>query len=188
MNRRGFLKLSLTGLSGLAAFLGSIPFVRSFLPSAKAKALGNPIEVDLSRLRPGEVGAYAYRGRTMLVLRRTDEMLAQLGAAEQRLLDPGIVPDPAYVHAPYRSIDPEYLVVEGFCTHLGCVPRLKDREEGRQAMGGWWPGGFICPCHRSGYDYAGRVIQGPAPTNLPIPPHRYVSPTRIVIGEPTEVS
>jgi ubiquinol-cytochrome c reductase iron-sulfur subunit len=188
LNRRGFLSLSLVGISGVAAFFASIPFVRSFLPSAKAKALGDPIEIDLSRLRPGEVGAYLYRGRTMLVLRRTEEMLAQLAAAEDHLLDAALQSDPVYVQGAHRAIAREYLVVEGVCTHLGCVPQHRDPQQGRAAMGTWWPGGFICPCHRSGFDYAGRVIQGPAPTNLAIPPHRYVSSTRIVIGEAAEVT
>ena len=188
MNRRRFLNLSLGGVSGVAAFLSSIPFVKSFMPSAKAKALGDPIEIDLTRLRPGEVRPYLYRGRTMLVLRRTEEMLGQLAAAEEHLLDRDSESDPVYVRGEHRSINREYLVVEGVCTHLSCVPQPRDREEGRAAMGEWWPGGFICPCHRSGFDYAGRVIQGPAPTNLAIPPHRYASPTRLVIGEASGVS
>lgn len=182
VNRRGFLNLSFAGVATLATYFASIPFVRSLLPSAKAHALGEPIEVDLAQLRPGEVRPYAYRGRTMLVMRRTEQMLAQLQAAEARLLDRE-TQDPGYVQGPYRSANPEYLVVEGVCTHLGCVPQHKDSQAGRTAMGDWWPGGFICPCHRSGFDYAGRVIQGPAPTNLPIPPHRYVSASRVVIGE-----
>lgn len=187
MNRRGFLGISLAGLSSVASLFAAIPFVRSLLPSAKAQALGEPIEVDLARLRPGEVRAYSYRGRTMLVMRRTERMLQQLAAAEMHLLDRETV-DPPYVQAPYRSSNPEYLIVEGVCTHLGCVPQHKDPEDGRAAVGAWWPGGFICPCHRSGFDYAGRVVQGPAPTNLAIPPHRYVSNTKVVIGEAPPVT
>lgn len=188
MNRRGFLGISLAGVSGIATFFASIPFVKSFLPSAKAKALADPIEIDLTRLRPGELSAYLYRGQTMLVLRRTEDMLAKLASAADRLLDTDSLADPAYVQGPHRSINPEYLVVEGVCTHLGCVPQKKDEEEGRAAMGNSWSGGFICPCHRSGFDYAGRVVQGPAPSNLRIPPHRFVSPTTLVIGEATELS
>jgi ubiquinol-cytochrome c reductase iron-sulfur subunit len=119
----------------------------------------------------------------MLVLRRTPEMLANLGAMSDRLRDPNIGEDPPYVANPHRSIDPEFLIIDGTCTHLGCVPLPHDAVEGKEKMGGWWEGGLICPCHRSGFDYAGRVVQRPAPTNLRVPPHRYVSPTRIVIGE-----
>lgn len=117
MNRRGFLGVSVAGLASFASFLAAIPFVRSLLPSAKAHALAEPIEVDLARLRPGEVRPYAFRGRTMLVLRRTQHMLEQLAAAEAHLLDRETV-DPPYVQGPHRSSDPEYLIVEGVCTHL----------------------------------------------------------------------
>ena len=123
----------------------------------------------------------------MLVLRRTAEMRSALAATRDRRVDqsrdPDRAPDPRYADNELRSINPEFLVVEGVCTHLGCVPRLKNAEQGREAVGDWWAGGFICPCHVSGYDYSGRVIKGPAPRDLPVPPHRYVTPTRIVIGE-----
>jgi len=184
--RRRFLRASLAGLGTVAAFFGSIPFVKSFLPSAKAKALGLPIDVDLNDIEPGHVHACLYRGETMLVLRRTKEMLATLAATDKLQLD--TTPDPDYVDPSYvdpknRAINPEFLVVRGVCTHLGCVPVLKG-DDGKQIVGNWWPGGLICPCHQSGYDYAGRVIRGPAPRNLPVPPHRFASPTRLVIGEP----
>jgi ubiquinol-cytochrome c reductase iron-sulfur subunit len=183
MNRRGFLAVSMSAISAVALYLASIPFIRSFLPSAKAQALGGSVEVDLSRLAPGQVGAYLYRGRTMLVLHRTEAMLDTLPILEQRVLDPNTAADPSYADGPYRSINPEYLVVEGVCTHLGCVPQ-KVEQRGKDIIGDWWMGGFICPCHLSAYDYAGRVIRGPAPLNLPIPPHRYSSPTTLIIGEP----
>jgi ubiquinol-cytochrome c reductase iron-sulfur subunit len=173
------------GLSGVATFFGSIPFVKSFLPSAKARALGLPVDIDISRMKPGSVGTYLYRGATMLVLRRTPEMLATLAATDKLVLDSTSQPefaDPDYVDPRTRSINPEYLVLRGVCTHLGCVPQHK-AEAGKQIVGAWWPGGFICPCHQSGFDYAGRVIRGPAPRNLPVPTHRFASPTRIVIGE-----
>ena len=185
MDRRGFLRVSLRALSGLAAFFASVPFVRSFLPSAKARSLALPVEVDVSRLAPGEVTAHLYRGETMLVLRRTPEMVADLVATDGRVLDshdPEYA-DPAYVDPRHRAIDPEFLVLRGVCTHLGCVPQKRGLD-GKQIVGDWWPGGFICPCHQSGFDYAGRVIRGPAPRNLPVPPHRYAGPARIVIGEP----
>ena len=187
MERRGFLGLSLTGLASVAAFFGSIPFVKSFLPSARARGLGLPIEVDLSRIAPGSVGLYIYRGAPMLVLHRTPEMLATLATTQELAFDTTPDPenpDPTYVDSRTRAINPEYLVVRGVCTHLGCIPQQKG-ENGKQIVGKWWPGGFICPCHGSGFDYAGRVIRGPAPRNLPIPPHRFAGPSRLMIGEPT---
>lgn len=151
--------------------------------------MGEPVEIDLAPLRPGEVKPFMYRGRTMLVLRRTAGMRNALAAMRDRRLDrhtdPDRRPDPGYADNENRSIDPEFLIVEGVCTHLGCVPRLKSAEQGRAAVGDWWAGGFLCPCHDSGFDYSGRVVKGPAPRDLPIPPHRYLTPTRIVIGEET---
>jgi ubiquinol-cytochrome c reductase iron-sulfur subunit len=182
------LRLSIAGLGSVAAFFGSIPLVKSLLPSARARALSNPIKIDVNRIEPGSVGIYLYRGEPMLVLRRTPQMLATLAQTQELLLDKTPDPDyvdPAYVDARTRAIDPEYLVVRGVCTHLGCVPQKKG-EIGKQIVGNWWPGGFICPCHGSGFDYAGRVIRGPAPRNLPVPPHRYASGTQLVIGEPAD--
>jgi ubiquinol-cytochrome c reductase iron-sulfur subunit len=190
MDRRGFLRVSLTALSGVAGFFASLPFVKSLLPSARARALAGSIEVDLSAIPPGEVRAHIYRGETMLVLHRTPEMLERLALSDGAALDAGADPalaDPSYVDPRHRGIDPEYLVLKGVCTHLGCVPRLRG-EDGKQTLGAWWPGGFICPCHQSGFDYAGRVIRGPAPRNLPIPPHRYIAAARLRIGEPPPVT
>jgi ubiquinol-cytochrome c reductase iron-sulfur subunit len=186
MERRGFLGLSLTAVAGVGALLGSLPFVRSLLPSAKARALGMPIEVDLSKLEPGQVGAYTYRGQTMLVLRRTPAMLAELESMAEHRRD-ATTRDPPYVDAKHRAINPEYLVVSGVCPHLGCVPRQVGAL-GKQAAGAWWTEGFLCPCHVSGFDYTGRVVKGPAPRNLAIPPHRYVDAKRLIIGEPTPLT
>ena len=189
MERRSFLAAAVAAVGAWAAALASIPLIGSLVPSARAKALGEPVEIDLAPLRPGEVKPFMYRGRTMLVLRRTEEMQNALAAMRDRRLDraphPDRLPDPGYADNEYRSRNPEFLVVEGVCTHLGCVPRLKTAEQGRELLGDWWAGGFICPCHDSGYDYSGRVVRGPAPRDLPIPPHRYLTPTRIVIGEET---
>ena len=113
-------------------------------------------------------------------------MVERLALSDGAVLDANDDPalaDPSYVDPRHRGIDPEYLVLKGVCTHLGCVPRLRG-EDGKQTLGEWWPGGFICPCHQSGFDYAGRVIRGPAPRNLPIPAHRYIAPARLRIGEP----
>jgi ubiquinol-cytochrome c reductase iron-sulfur subunit len=187
MNRRTLIETSLNALAGLAGFFAAVPFVKSLMPSAKAQALGNPIEVYIARITPGEAAAYLYRGATMLVLRRTPEMLEKLATTDALVLDRNTDPDladPPYVDPHHRAINPEFLVIRGVCTHLGCVPQRRD-EDGKPIVGEWWPGGFICPCHQSGFDYAGRVIRGPAPLNLPVPPHRYAGPTRLVIGEPT---
>jgi ubiquinol-cytochrome c reductase iron-sulfur subunit len=187
MERRGFLGLSLAAVSGAAGLFASIPFVKSLWPSAKARGLAGPIEVDLRQLQPGQVSAHAYRGDTMLILRRTPEMVAQLERMKEHWRDDGTTVDPPYVNATHRAINPEYLVVRGVCTHLGCVPQ-KRAEEGKATVGEWWTGGFICPCHQSGFDYSGRVVRGPAPRDLPIPPHRYVDGTRLIIGEPTQLT
>lgn len=189
MERRSFLAAAVAAVGAWAAGLASIPLIGSLVPSARARALGEPIEIDLAPLRPGEVKPFMYRGRTMLVLRRTAEMRAALAQMRDRRRDQSRdadrAPDPSYANGELRSIDPEFLVVEGVCTHLGCVPRLKDAAQGREAFGDWWAGGFHCPCHDSGYDYSGRVVKGPASRDLPIPPHRYLTPTRIIIGEET---
>lgn len=186
MERRGFLRVSLASVSGVAAFFSSLPFVKSLLPSAKARSLAGPIEVDLGRLQPGQVEAHSYRGETMLVLRRTPQMLAQLDSMRSHRLDDASE-DPTYVDSEHRAINPEYLVLRGVCTHLGCVPQQR-ADEGKATLGEWWTGGFICPCHQSGFDYTGRVVRGPAPRNLPVPPHRYVDASRLIIGEPTEIT
>jgi ubiquinol-cytochrome c reductase iron-sulfur subunit len=183
MDRRQVLKKAASLVGGVGTYLAAIPFFASLLPSARARAFAGPIEVDLSQIKPGEVKAYLYRGRTMLVLRRTQAMIAALDSMRERMLDAGKTSDPAYVENEFRSIRPEFLVVEGVCTHLACIPQLKTVAQGQREVGDWWAGGFICPCHVSGYDYAGRVVKGPAPANLAVPPHRYVSPTRLVIGE-----
>jgi ubiquinol-cytochrome c reductase iron-sulfur subunit len=187
MQRRSVLAAATAAVGAWAAWLAAIPLVGSLAPSARARALGGPVEVDLSTLRPGEVRAFTYRGRTMLVLRRTGEMLGKLSAMRDRAFDDRTHRDrprePAYADNEQRSRNPEILVIEGVCPHLGCVPRLKNVADGRELVGAWWQGGFICPCHTSAYDYAGRVVQGPAPYDLPVPPYHYLTPTRIIIGE-----
>jgi ubiquinol-cytochrome c reductase iron-sulfur subunit len=182
MDRRGLLRASFAALAGCGGFFASVPFLRSFLPSARAKAFSGPIVVDLQAIPPGEVRAYSYRGETMLVLHRTPAMLEQVAQTAPLALDPITADDPPYIESASRAIDPQYLVIRGVCTHLGCVPQMK-RDEGKRIVGDWWTGGFICPCHQSAFDYAGRVVRGPAPRNLPVPPHRFASPARLVIGE-----
>ncbi len=183
MNRRKLLNRALTAIGGIGAYASAIPFVKSFLPSARAKGLGEPVQFDLGQLKAGEVKAIEYRGRVMLVLRRTAEMIGALQATVARSQRPDDAPDPTYVSPQLRSINPEFLIVEGVCTHLGCVPQQKGEAEGRSYVGGAWKGGFVCPCHGSAFDYAGRVVRGPAPSDLAIPPHRFATPSQIVIGE-----
>lgn len=182
MDRRKLLNVALTAIGGIGAYASAIPFVRSFLPSARAKGLGEPVQFDLAQLKAGEVRALEYRGRVMLILRRTAEMIDALQATVARTQRPEDAPDPAYVSSQLRSIDPEFLIVEGVCTHLGCVPQRKSEAEGAY-LGSAWKGGFVCPCHGSAFDYAGRVVRGPAPSDLAIPPHRFATASQIVIGE-----
>jgi ubiquinol-cytochrome c reductase iron-sulfur subunit len=183
MNRRKLLNIAASAIGGVGAYASSIPFVKSFLPSAKAQGFGGPVELDLAQLKPGEVKAIEYRGRVTLVLRRTAEMIRELQTTVTRSQRPADAPDPPYVSQALRSIKPEFLVVEGVCTHLGCVPQQKTESEGKRLAGSEWKGGFICPCHGSGFDYAGRVVRGPAPVDLAIPPHRFTTETRVRIGE-----
>ena len=162
-----------------------MPFVASMWPSERARAAGAPVEVDLSRIAPGELAAIEWRGKPVWVIRRTPEMLASLKAAEARLSDPRskASEQPKYAENEYRSAKPDVMVMEGVCTHLGCSPQLKGADA-KGEMGGDWVGGFYCPCHGSKFDLAGRVFRGaPAPTNLKVPPYTFVSDSKLVIGE-----
>jgi len=175
-----------TSVVGGAAALGAaVPFVASMLPSERAKAAGAPVEVDLSRIAPGQLEIVEWRGKPVWVIRRTPEMLASLKGAEERLSDPASASSeqPEYAENEHRSKQPELMVMEGVCTHLGCSPQLRTAGD-KAEMGADWLGGFYCPCHGSKFDYAGRVFRGaPAPTNLKVPPYTLVSDTKLVIGE-----
>ncbi|HUQ75304.1 MAG TPA: ubiquinol-cytochrome c reductase iron-sulfur subunit [Burkholderiales bacterium] len=175
-----------TSVVGGAASLGAAaPFVGSMWPSERARAAGAPVEVDLSRIGPGEMAVIEWRGKPVWVIRRTQEMLASLKAAESRLSDPGskASEQPKYAENEYRSAKPDIMVMEGVCTHLGCSPQLKG-PDAKGEMGGDWVGGFYCPCHGSKFDLAGRVFRGaPAPTNLKVPPYSFVADGKLVIGE-----
>ena len=170
---------------GAAAGAGAaVPFVWSWWPSERAKAAGAPVEVDLSRMEPGELKIIEWRGKPVWVFRRTREMLDSLKVTAQ-LTDPAssASAQPDYAKNETRALKPEYMVMEGLCTHLGCSPQLKGADA-KAEMGGDWAGGFYCPCHGSKFDYAGRVFKGaPAPLNLPVPPHTYLSEGTILIGE-----
>ena len=182
-NRRHFLAVAtaVTGIVGVTA--AAIPFISSLKPSARAQALGAPVEVSIGSLEPGAMIRVLWRGKLVFVLRRTEEMLSRLAANMENLRDPNsmeIGQQPDYAANDTRSVRPEYLIVEGSCTHLGCAP-LEDFDV-RPAEN--WGGGFFCPCHGSKFDLAGRVFKGvPAPTNLRVPPHRFVRDDLILIGQ-----
>jgi ubiquinol-cytochrome c reductase iron-sulfur subunit len=167
------------------AGFAAVPFISSLKPSARAQALGAPVEVPIGSLQPGEMLRVLWRGRLVFVLRRSEEMLSRLTENMDVLRDPDSAEadqQPDYAVNDTRSVRREYLVVEGSCTHLGCAP-LEDFDV-RPAEG--WGGGFFCPCHGSKFDLAGRVYKGvPAPTNLRVPPHRFVRDDLILIGQDT---
>ncbi len=185
--RRHFLTVATVVTGGAGAIATAIPFVASFKPSARAQALGAPVTQDISKLEPGALLRIEWRGRVIFILRRTPEMLATLGTDTALLRDPASEQEqqPPYARNEHRSIRPEILVVEGVCTHFGCAPAPRF-EVGPADLGADWPGGFFCPCHGSKFDLAGRVFSGvPAPTNLIVPPHRYLNDTTILIGSDT---
>ena len=186
-NKRRFLTLLTTGVGAIGVGFAATPFVLSMTPSARARAAGAPVEVDISKLEPGQMMTVEWRGKPVWIVRRTKDMLATLPALDKQLADPeSKVADqqPAYAANPARSLKPEVLVLVGICTHLGCSPSQKFQVGPASGMGDDWTGGFFCPCHGSKFDLAGRVFKGvPAPTNLPVPPHMFLSDTRIVIGE-----
>jgi ubiquinol-cytochrome c reductase iron-sulfur subunit len=178
-----------TSLVGGAATVGAaVPFVASMLPSERARAAGAPVEVDVSRLAPGELGVYEWRGRPVWVIRRTPQMIESLKEVVPNLTDPKSQSSeqPQYAENEYRAAKPEIMVMEGVCTHLGCSPQLKS-PDAKGELGADWAGGFYCPCHGSKFDLAGRVFRGaPAPTNLTVPPYTFVSDNTLVIGEDKE--
>jgi len=182
-NRRHFLTIATAVTGMVGAGVAVYPFLASLQPSARAQALGAPVEVPIGSLEPGEMVRVLWRGKLVFVLRRTQEMLSHLGDDLDRLKDPNsevTEQQPDYAANATRSVKPEYLVVEGSCTHLGCAP-ITDFEV-RPADN--WTGGFFCPCHGSKFDLAGRVFNGvPAPTNLRIPPHRFVRDDLVLIGQ-----
>ncbi|MGA1726346.1 MAG: ubiquinol-cytochrome c reductase iron-sulfur subunit [Burkholderiaceae bacterium] len=185
--RRTWL-MTTCAVGGAGAAAVAIPFVSSFEPSERAKAAGASVEVDISELAPGEKITLEWRGKPVWVLRRTQEMLASLATDEGDLADPESLrtayPTPAYARNRHRSIKPEYLVVVGICSHLGCSPVDRLKAGAHPSLPDNWPGGFLCPCHGSTFDVAGRVFANkPAPDNLEVPPHMYLSDTVLLIGE-----
>jgi ubiquinol-cytochrome c reductase iron-sulfur subunit len=190
--RRHFLLVAttVTGLAGAAAT--AVPFLASWKPSARAQALGAPVEQDISKLEPGAVVKVNWRGQAIYIVRRTPEMLATLSSSElvNQLRDPSSEESeqPEYTKNETRALNPEFLVLVGVCTHLGCAPL--DRFQPQDAeLGADWPGGFYCPCHGSKFDLAGRVFKDvPAPTNLRVPPYRFMNETLVQIGVDAEVA
>jgi len=171
----------------------AVPFVRSFEPSERAKAAGAPVEVDIGALQPGELMRVEWRGKPVWVVRRTPEMLASLKNTDAQLADPNsqrrAYPTPEYAKNEYRSIKPEYLVVVGICTHLGCSPSERFTPGPQPSLPDDWQGGFLCACHGSTFDLAGRVFKNkPAPDNLQVPPYEFVSSTRLLIGRDSSTS
>ena len=186
--------------SGCAGAVGgvatAIPFVSTFQPSEKAKAAGAPVDVDISGLKVGEKMTVEWRGKPVWILRRSPAQIAELPKLNDQLADPSSRrhpednPDYALKLNPdNRSIKPEYLVVVGICTHLGCSPVDRLQAGPQPSLPNDWEGGFLCPCHGSTFDLAGRVFKNkPAPDNLPVPPHMYLSETRLRIGEDTKTA
>ncbi len=184
-SKRKFLVAATSAVGGMAAAGVAIPLVMSMLPSARAKAAGAPVEVDISKMEPGMLLTAEWRGKPVWIINRTKEMLDLLVKHDARLVDPRceVPQQPAYCKNPYRSIKPQYHVAVGICTHLGCSPTYR-KEVGAADLGADWPGGFLCPCHGSRFDLSTRVFNGsPAPTNLVVPPYHYINDGRILVGE-----
>ncbi|GAA4424083.1 ubiquinol-cytochrome c reductase iron-sulfur subunit [Acidovorax lacteus] len=179
--------------SGCAGAVGgvavAVPFVSTFQPSEKAKAAGAAVEVDISALKPGEKLTVEWRGKPVWIIKRTEEQLAELPKLDSQLADPKSERNPAELTPEYarntaRSIKPEILVAVGICSHLGCSPTDKLTPGPQPSLPDDWKGGFLCPCHGSTFDMAGRVFKNkPAPDNLEVPPHMYLSDTLLLIGE-----
>ena len=187
-DRRKWL-IATTAVGGVGGAAALYPFVNSFEPSARAKAAGAAVEVEISGMKPDEMRTVEWRGKPVWVIRRTPEQVSELAKLDGELADPNSLRDPAvytpkYAQNGYRSIKPEYLVVVGICTHLGCSPSPKIQAGPQPSLPNDWPGGFFCPCHGSTFDLAGRVYKNkPAPDNLEVPPHMYLSDTKILIGD-----
>lgn len=182
--RRRFLVATTSAVGAVGAGTAAVPFVKSWNPSAKAQAVGAPVEVSLHDLEPGELLKVQWRGQTIGILRRTAENVQDLDAISGELRDPDSVEStqPPYAANEVRSIKDEFLVVNMHCTHLGCVPSLNTKENPPPGVDDW-EGGFYCPCHKSRFDMAGRVYKGvPAPTNLVVPPYSFIDDRTVVIG------
>ncbi|MBB1075584.1 ubiquinol-cytochrome c reductase iron-sulfur subunit [Rhodoferax sp. 4810] len=184
--RRNMVLLTVA-VAGAATAAVAVPFISSFSPSERALASGAAVEADISDLALGAMKTVEWRGKPVWIVRRTPEVLADMLTLDSQLVDPQskvASQQPVYAQNATRSIKPEYLVAVGICTHLGCSPGAVPKGSGNPSVGDDWKGGFFCPCHGSTFDSAGRVFKNkPAPTNLEIPPHKYLSDGRVLIGE-----
>ena len=185
--RRRFLTATASVVGGVGLGFTAVPFISAWQPSERTRAIGAPVQINVSKLEPGQLITVLWRGKPVWVVRRTLESLDALSALDPILRDPDSEvtgQQPEYARNQHRSLKPEYLVLVGICTHLGCSPQyVVAAGADRYNLGGDWPGGFFCPCHGSKFDLAGRVYPGvPAPTNLEVPPHRYLDGDRIEIG------
>jgi ubiquinol-cytochrome c reductase iron-sulfur subunit len=175
-------------IGATGAGFAAIPFVSSFQPSERARAAGAPVEVDIGALKPGEKITVEWRGKPVWIVKRTSEQLSELPKVAPLLADPKSLRNPAdltpeYARNENRSRKPEILVVVGICSHLGCSPSDKFTPGAQPSLPSDWAGGFLCPCHGSTFDMAGRVYKNkPAPDNLEVPPHAFLSDTRLIIG------
>jgi ubiquinol-cytochrome c reductase iron-sulfur subunit len=184
--KRRFLLAATSVVGGIGAVAVAVPFVRSMTPSARARAAGAPVEVDISKVEPGMMITVEWRGQPVWIVHRTPEMLANIPKMNDRVADPESSQplQPEYVNKESRSIKPDYLVLVGICSHLGCSPTEKLTIGADSGLGDDWLGGFYCPCHGSKFDVAGRVLKGmPAPVNLKVPPYTFLSDSRILIGQ-----
>jgi ubiquinol-cytochrome c reductase iron-sulfur subunit len=183
-SRRKFLIAATAGTGAVGAVLTAVPFVASWKPSESARAAGLPTEVDLSKIEPGQMIISVWRKQQIYIVRRTPEMLASLAAHDAQLKDPTSAESeqPDYAKNVNRSLKPEWLVLKGTCTHLGCLPKSRFTPNDATVMANW-PGGFFCPCHGSKFDLSGRVFEGsPASVNLRIPPYKFEGDNKLVIG------
>ena len=185
VGRRRFLTLTTSVVGAVGAGFAAVPFIASLPPSERAKALGAPVTIDISKMEPGQQVVAVWRRQPVWVIRRTPAMLESLDKVVGQLADPEseVPQQPDYARGAARAIKPEYMVLKGICTHLGCSPKFRP-EFPAPEIAADWQGGFFCPCHGSRFDLSGRVYKGvPAPTNLPVPPHRYADDRTLVIGE-----
>jgi ubiquinol-cytochrome c reductase iron-sulfur subunit len=187
VRRRDFIHVATGAALAVGAALATWPFIDQMEPASDVLAAGGPLTVDLSSVAPGQQIVVRWRSKPIFIVNRTPPLLKELKLPSllSRLRDPNSqqTQQPAYAENWCRSIKPEYLVLVGICTHLGCIPSFKP-QIGDPSLAPGWPGGYLCPCHGSRYDMAGRVFQGvPAPLNLPVPPYHFAGATKLVIGE-----
>jgi ubiquinol-cytochrome c reductase iron-sulfur subunit len=188
LRKRRFLTAAATVVGGVGVAFLAVPFIKSWLPSERAQAAGAPVEVDISKLEPGARLTVEWRGKPVWLVRRTAQMMDDLPTLDDQLRDPKSEDSeqPAYTKNEHRSIKPDLLILVGICTHLGCSPTFRP-DRAPADLGSDWKGGFFCPCHGSRFDLAGRVYKGvPAPTNMTVPPYKFLSDSRVLVGFDSE--